>query len=117
MHADVVAHPNAVVVEIVGAPVAPLAVLRVLQHMRIAYVAVELIVSWVEVDLGEFVLFGHSGQPFQSDRWVCGVALGDNHRRNNHHEIGKQVETEDDATENLIAIRYAAFISLQDRDS
>ena len=65
MHADVVTHPNAVVVEIVGAPVAPLAVLRILQHMRIAYVAVELIVGWVEVNLGEFVLFCHSGQPFQ----------------------------------------------------
>ena len=45
MHAYIVTDPDAMMVELICAPVAPLAVFRILQYMRVAYITVKVIVT------------------------------------------------------------------------
>lgn len=51
MQADVVAYPNAVVIELVGASIARLAVLSILEHMSVAHVTVETESTCIELVL------------------------------------------------------------------
>ena len=41
MHTNIIADPDAVVVEVVSAPVTSLAMLRILENMRITHIAIE----------------------------------------------------------------------------
>lgn len=60
MQTYVVTHPDAVVVEFVTAPVAPLAVFCVLQNVRVANFAKEMVVLRVEIDSCHLIFQGHS---------------------------------------------------------
>ena len=85
MHANVVADPDAVVIEIVCTPVTPLTMLCVLENVCIAYVTIELIICRVEFKLGEAITLGCSGQSFQGNGGISRVAPGNLCRQNNHH--------------------------------
>ena len=92
MQSDVVAEPHTVVVELVAAPVTPLTMLRVLKHMRIANVAVEVVVVGVEFVLGHVVGLRDPDESLQGDGGVCRVTGSDDSSGDHHGEEPKQVE-------------------------
>ena len=92
MHAYVVADPDAMVIEIVGTPITPLAVLCVLEYVRIAHIAKELVIACIKIKLGEPVLFCSSGEPFKSHSRVSRITFCHLCCQNDHHEESKEVK-------------------------
>ena len=66
MHTDVVADPDAMMVEIVCTSVTSLAVFCVLKNVSVADVTEELILARVETKLGKALLFGCTCQSFKN---------------------------------------------------
>ncbi len=86
MQADIITDPYTVMIELIAAPIAPLAMFGILQNMCIANITVKLIVFLVEVPSRHPILLGYLMETFKSYGWICGVARCHFGRRDYHCE-------------------------------
>ena len=96
MHSDVVTDPKAVMVELVSAPITPLAVLRVAKDMGVAHFTVEFKLVLVEDDnfVGFSLVSGLKRLSMQPVELSCGVGrvtASHDSRLNDHQKEGKEV--------------------------
>lgn len=91
---DIITHPHAVVVEFVSAPVASLAVLRVLQDVCVANTAIEAKLGLVEDYLGGAILRNQASPVgvLKNRGWIRRIALCHYGSRNDHQEVDHAVE-------------------------
>ena len=92
MEADIVADPDAVVVEFISTSITSLAMLCVHKHVCIAQITVETIIVLVEVYQGHLVFLSCACKTFKSYCRVRRVAHRRLHSGYNHHKIADEVE-------------------------
>ena len=92
MEADIVADPDAVVVEFISTSITSLAVLCVHKHVCITQITVETIIFWVEVNQGHLVSLSCACKAFKGYSRVRRIAHSRLHCSYNHHKIADEVE-------------------------
>ena len=92
MEADIVADPDAVVIEFISTSITTLAMLCVHKHVCITQITVETIIVLVEVYQGHLVFLSCACKTFKSYCRVRRVAHRRLHCGYNHHKIADEVE-------------------------
>ena len=91
VHSNVITYPDAVMIKLITASVAPLTMFCILKYMCIAEVAVKPIFIFVELYLS--LLFCFSEESFKSYCWICRVASCDDDRCQNHSQKKYDVDS------------------------
>ena len=89
---NIVAHPDAMMVELISASIAPLTVFSILKHVCVAYIAEERVVIWIKLRTCHLVLLGLPHKTLKSHCWVRWVASCCFGRPHYHVREGDQVE-------------------------
>ena len=84
MQSNALIDPHTVMVKLVGAPIASLAVLRVLEHMSVTRITVERVVVRVKLGLSHLVFFCLPIETLESHRRVSWITSSDKCRPNDH---------------------------------
>ena len=92
MEADVVTDPDTVVVELISTSIASLTVLCVGEYMRVAQIAVETILIWVEFYQGHLIFLCGACKAFQGYGGVRRITRSCLHCGYDHREEADEVE-------------------------